>query len=169
MRAPVLETGHLKLLADTAAELMTENPVSVSETATAREAMAMLIDKGFSAAPVIDEAGRPVGVLSSSDLLVHDRETATYLSETPEFYDRRDLRAPGGEPLTTGYQVEAVDMTLVRDLMTPTIFSVALDTPAATVVSELLTLHVHRLFVVDERGALVGVISTMDIIRHLAA
>jgi CBS-domain-containing membrane protein len=166
MKAPVLET-RLELQADTAADLMTENPVSVSETATAREAMATLLDKGFSAAPVIDEAGRPVGVLSCSDLLVHDREKADHLREAPEYYSRRDLKAPGGESLGPGYQVENVDETLVRDLMTPTIFTVALGTPAAKVISELLNLHVHRLFVVDERGALVGVISTMDIIRHL--
>jgi len=170
MRAPVmLETGRLELQADTAAELMTGNPVSVNDTATVREAMAMLIDKGFSAAPVIDAAGRPVGVLSCTDLLVHDRETADHLREAPEYYDRRELQAPGGEALGAGYQVENVDATLVGELMTPTVFSVALDTPAAKVVSELLSLRVHRLFVVDERGVLVGVISTMDIIRHLAA
>jgi len=74
MKAFILESARLQLQADTAAELMTENPISVSETASLREAMAMLMDKGYSAAPVIDEAGRPVGVLSCSDLLVHDRE-----------------------------------------------------------------------------------------------
>jgi len=170
MRAPVmLATGRLELQADTAAELMTGNPVSVNDTATVREAMGMLIDKGFSAAPVIDEAGRPVGVLSCSDLLVHDREKADHLRQAPEYYDRRELHTPAGEALGAGYEVENVDVTLVRDLMTPSVFSVALDTPAARVVSELLSLHVHRVFVVDERGALVGVISTMDILRHLAS
>ena len=36
-----------------------------------------------------------------------------------------------------------------------------------TVVSEMLNLRVHQLFVVDERSVLVGVISTMDVLRHL--
>lgn len=150
MRAPVLrETGRLELQAETAAELMSENPVSVNATATVREALAMLIDKGFSAAPVIDEAGLPIGVLSCSDLLIHDRESA----------ERR--RASG-----VNVQ-ENSDGTLVRDLMTPSVFSVALDTSAAKVVKELLSLQVHHLFVVDDRGAVVGVISAMDILRHL--
>jgi len=70
---------RLALQAESAAELMTANPVSVRENATLREALVLLIDKGFSAAPVIDNAGRPVGVLSRSDLLVHDRETAEHL------------------------------------------------------------------------------------------
>lgn len=167
MRASILEKSHLEADAVTAAELMTENPVSVGETATVCEAMAMLIDKGYSAAPVIDSAGRPVGVLSRSDLLVHDRETAAHLREAPEYYDRHQLTAPGGEPLGAGYQVESVDCTLVRDVMTPAVFSVAPNTSAAKVVSELLNLRVHRLFVVDERGVLIGVISTMDVLRHL--
>jgi len=169
MRASTFETAHLELQAECAADIMTENPVSVSENATLREAMAMLIDKGYSAAPVIDAAGRPVGVLSRSDLLVHDRESAEHLREAPEYYDRHELKAPGGEPLGAGYQVENVDKTLVRDLMTPAVFSVAPDTPVARVVSELLTLRVHRVFVVDNRNVLVGVISTMDVLRHLRA
>src|SRR5437867_2240829 len=54
-----------------AKDLMRSHPVSVEEAATIREAIAFLVDKGFSAAPVIDSAGRPVGVLSRSDILVH--------------------------------------------------------------------------------------------------
>src|SRR5262249_2802727 len=65
----------LALRAETAADLMTPDPVSIGADATIKEAVAFLTDKGFSAAPVIDRAGRPVGVLSRSDVLVHDRET----------------------------------------------------------------------------------------------
>jgi len=54
-----LEIARLVLHAESAAELMTANPVSVGEDATLREALTLLIDKGFSAAPVIDDrAGR---------------------------------------------------------------------------------------------------------------
>jgi CBS domain-containing protein len=163
-----LEVGaRLALQAETAAELMTANPVSVCEDATLKEALALLIDKGFSAAPVIDEAGRPVGVLSGSDLLVHDRESAQYLREAPEFYHKEELKTGEGEALGRGFQVEKVDRTRVKDLMTPVIFTVAPDSPASKVVHDLLALKVHRLFVVDDNGVLVGVISTFDVLRHL--
>ena len=36
---------------------MTPNPVSIHENASLRDAINLLIDKGFSAAPVIDDAG----------------------------------------------------------------------------------------------------------------
>jgi len=158
---------RLALQAESAAELMTANPVSVREDATLREAVALLIDKGFSAAPVIDKAGRPVGVLSRSDLLIHDRESAQYLKEAPEFYHKEDLKTSEGEQLGKGFQVEKVDRTRVRDLMTPAIFTVAPDDTPAKVVKDLLALKVHRLFVVDDNGVLVGVISTFDVLRHL--
>jgi len=166
--AMTLETAPpLALQAETAADLMTANPVSVREDATLKEVLVLFIDKGFSAAPVIDRAGRPVGVLSRSDLLVHDRESANYLREEPEFYHKEELKTPTGEPLGRGFQVEKVDRTRVSDMMTPAVFSVAPDAPAAKVVHDLLSLKVHRLFVVDDNGILVGVISTFDVLRHL--
>jgi CBS-domain-containing membrane protein len=148
---------NLKLRAATAAELMSPNPVSISEAATLHEALALLTDKGFTAAPVIDEAGRPVGVISRTDLLVHQRETV------------HTTLMPERELMPQGFQVEEVDGTLVRDVMTPVVFSVAPETPAATVVGQLLSLRVHRVFVVDEAGVLIGVISTVDVLRHLKA
>jgi CBS domain-containing protein len=164
--AMLLETPRLSLAAETAADVMTSNPVSLEEKATLREALALLIDKGYSAAPVIDYAGRPVGVLSRSDILVHDRETVEHLTEA-EHYSRSELKGRTGEPLGRGFQVEKVDRTRVRDLMTPAVFCVSPETPAAKVVADLVALNVHRLFVIDGNGVLVGVISSQDILRHL--
>jgi CBS domain-containing protein len=163
----LLETPRLALQADTAADLMTSSPVSLDEKATLREALALLVDKGYSAAPVIDQAGRPIGVLSRTDILVHDRETFEHLPEAPEFYNRAELKDRTGEPLGRGFQVEKVDRTRVRDLMTPAVFCVSPETPAAKVIADLVGLNVHRLFVVDDAGVLVGVISSQDVLRHL--
>ena len=65
---------RLVLQAQTAADLMTPNPVSIRDTATLADAVALLTDKGFSGAPVIDEAGHPIGVVSRADIVAHDRE-----------------------------------------------------------------------------------------------
>jgi len=163
----VEKRAGLVLRAETAADLMTEKPVSIRDSATVAEAIALLTDKGFSAAPVIDPAGRPVGVVSQSDILIHDREKATYLEPVPEYFERANLSASLGEKVPGGFQVEKADQTQVRDIMTPAVFSVAPDSPAAHVVGQLLALKVHRLFVVDEDGVLVGVISALDILRGL--
>jgi CBS domain-containing protein len=160
--------ARLTLRAETAAELMTPNPWSIRANATVKEAMAMLSDRGVSAAPVIDEAGRPVGVVSNSDLIVHERERLDCLERRPEFYDPETLRTPQGERLPErGFQTVQVDRTLVKDVMTPIVFSVPPEASAAKVVEEMRSLHVHRLFVVDHEGVLIGVVSTVDILNHL--
>src|SRR5262245_45799710 len=79
---------RLVLRGDTAAELMTPNPVSLAAAASVKEAAAFLTDHHFSAAPVIDNAGRPIGVLSRSDIVIHDREKAEFVPPAPEYYQR---------------------------------------------------------------------------------
>src|SRR5436305_13473610 len=132
-----------------AAELMTVNPVSIREDATLREATALLTDKGFSAAPVIDEAGRPVGVLSRGDLLIHDREKVDFLPPGATYFYEQDLHTRKGGPVE-GFQVENVDQTRVRDLMTPAIFSVAPDPRPNKVIADMLALPLPLLLVVDD-------------------
>ncbi|QDU20353.1 CBS domain-containing protein [Urbifossiella limnaea] len=130
----------LTLLADTAADLMTAGPVSIHGSATVNEAAAFFASRGFGAAAVLDAAGRPVGVVTKSDLLIH----ACGLAEGVEH-----VRTP------------------VDSVMTPTVFSVRPDTPAASVVAQLVALSVKHLFVVDAAGVLVGVITPADVIRKL--
>jgi len=133
---------RLTLQGDTAADLMVAPPGPLPETATFKEAVALFTDKGISAAPVVNRAGRLTGVVSRADLLVHEREKA-------------DSSAGPG------------DATRVADVMTPAVFSVTPETPAAKVVEEMLALNVHQLFVVDQDVMLKGMIGTLDVLRHL--
>ena len=62
---------RLILTVEKARELMAHDPISIPATATVKEAAAVLIDKGISAAAVVDVVGRLVGVFSQSDVLLH--------------------------------------------------------------------------------------------------
>lgn len=130
----------LSLLASTAADIMTPGPVSLAATDTVAEALRFLTERAFGAAVVIDDAGHPLGVVTKTDVLVHSRQ-----------------RKPGLEP----------DDTPVTEFMTPAVFSVRPDTPARSVVEQLLALNVHHLFVSDAAGVIVGVISPVDVLRKL--
>jgi CBS domain-containing protein len=166
--SPDQETSpRLILEARTAADLMTPNPLSIRESATVWEATAFLADKGVSAAPVIDEAGHPVGVLSRADVLVHDRETVDYRLPIPAYYEETGPAQATAEVSPTGLGVEDTDFARVRDIMTPAVFSVAPATPASQVVADMLGWKVHRLFVVGDDGVLVGVISALDVLEYL--
>jgi CBS domain-containing protein len=152
---PTRLTPPLMLHDLTAADLMTPNPKSVRQTATVAEAAAFLSLRGISAAPVIDEAGRPVGVVSRTDLLNHRGQRAADLPGAPG-------RAGGGSGPAL-----PVDEAVVRDVMTPAVFCVGPDTATEKVVEKMLGLNVCRVFVVDDEGVLVGVISAFDVLRGL--
>jgi CBS domain-containing protein len=51
--------------------------------------------------------------------------------------------------------------------MTPVVLSVSLDASLAEVCEKMLAGKVHRLFVIDVDGTLVGVISALDVLRCL--
>lgn len=146
----------LVLRALTAADLMKTNPISIRVNAGVVEASKLLTDRGITAAPVIDEAGRPIGVVSRSDLLVHHVEASKHRGEIPDYFAAPTFEAAVVEGTVT-----------VGDVMTPAVFAVEPDAPVRRVIREMLGLHVHRLFVVDDDGILVGVITTMDVLKHL--
>jgi CBS domain-containing protein len=153
----------MNLGARTAADLMTAGPVSIRADATIAEAAAFLAARGISAAPVIDEAGRPVGVVSRTDLLIRASHRAVCTVGSAEYFDRleRPVFADDDAP------ADLSDRTPVRDVMTPAVFCVRPETPAAKVVEKMLALTVRRLFVVDDDGVLIGVVSTFDVLRNL--
>jgi CBS domain-containing protein len=125
----------LSLEAKTAEELMTPNPVSISEHAAIIDVASVLSNREFSALAVINDAGRPVGVISRTDIV------------------RREAK-----PSMT---------TDVREIMTATVVSVRPEDPAWEVIAKMVAFKLHRLFVVDKTGVLIGVISTFDIVRKL--
>jgi CBS domain-containing protein len=143
--------------AKVATDLMTPNPVSIRDSSTVLEAAAFLAARGISAAPVIGEAGRPIGVVSRTDILQHRGRSAVYVVSSPE------------EPVLPqdGAGGELSTPANVCDVMTPGVFCVAPDTPVAKVVEKMVALEVRRLFVVDDDGIMVGVVSAVDVLRKL--
>ena len=57
-------------------ELMTESVVTIGRNASIHEARQLLEEHGIGAVPIVDALGRPIGVVSSTDLL-HDLDTGS--------------------------------------------------------------------------------------------
>lgn len=62
-------------------EIMTENPVTISQDATIGEAARVMLDYKISGLPVVDEQGRLVGIITESDIF---RIVVQDWSELPE-------------------------------------------------------------------------------------
>src|SRR5262249_55937605 len=110
------------------------------------------------------EAGRPVGVVSRTDILIHEREkscsVATDVGGTSPAGVLKDIQQ-------SGTPAASVDSTRVRDIMTPAVFAVPPDYPVNKLVKEMLRLKVHQLYVVDHDGILVGLVEGQAVLGHL--
>jgi CBS domain-containing protein len=157
---------RLVLILQTAADLMTPEPITVRAGAAVKDAISMMVDCGISSLPVVDDGGRPVGVLSQTDIVVHDRNKQ--VQAFPEYYTTTNLLS-GGTRLLAKFSLDSEDKTRVHDIMTPTVFSVRPDDPVTRVVGDMVAFKIHRLFVIDKSGMLLGVISTFDVLRKLRA
>lgn len=122
----------------TVSEIMTRNVLTVAAGADLKDAAWGLTLKGFSGAPVKDESGNVIGVLSKSDLIHPDK-----VDSSP---DRHGT---------------------VRDNMTPLLLTARTGDPLKSAVRRMVDLSIHRLVVVDDRGELVGILTPMDVLRAL--
>lgn len=152
-----MTTFTLNCSTHTARTLMTHNPVSLNEHATLQDAAIFLSTRGISAAPVINDAGRPVGVLSRTDII--------------RFFDAAlDSPQRPGDFVNEAHELRASNCrrsVRVRQAMTPVVLSVELDASWSDICEKMLANKVHRLFVIDVDETLVGVVSALDVLRCL--
>lgn len=125
-------------------ELMSRDVTTLSDTSTVLEAWHTLADKGFGQAPVVNETGTLVGLLSRADLMRPDR-----------------LPDPDSHALVW----HTLLAQNVKDLMVTPVPSVAPDADIRRVASVLLDTGLPGLPVVDEEGQVHGFISRSDILR----
>ncbi len=145
-----------------AKDIMRRNPVTVSEGMTVRELARVFVERRISGAPVVDREGRLRGVISQTDLVRRDREMRP-ASELPAFYQPAEKVVDA-----SGYQVEDPDYARVRDIMTPAVLAAEEETPIEEVARMMLRKRIHRI-IITRRGRLVGIVTTMDMLRALLA
>jgi len=156
--------NQLALFAGTAADLMTSNPISIHQDADLLQAAELLLEKDISAVAVLDDRGQPVGVLSRTDIVRYFRDHAR--SHWPIASDV--VVCPSAEAASSQAPGRPGDRPAVHTVMTRAFLSVPQTATALEVVAKLLGLgNVHRLFVEDSAGALVGVVSSRDVLRKL--
>jgi CBS domain-containing protein len=125
-------------------DLMTIDPVTVAVDATVEDAEELLRRNRVSGLPVIDGAGRLVGVISQTDLL--------YLS-LPSV---QALIRHRGSGTRVGEVMSAPPVTIDGEL------------PIAEAARVMNESRLHRLVAVDRTGRPIGVLSAMDFVTLYA-
>lgn len=121
------------------------------------QAIELLLDKVYRALPVIDPAGRVVGILTDGDLL--DRADLLAISAQRELTEA-ELAQELHHLRQTGQTVGAY--------MTPDPVTVTDETTIAQAVKVMVEHDIKRLPVVDAQGKLVGMVSRIDVLRALS-
>jgi CBS domain-containing protein len=138
-------------------EAMTRPVVTVDPEMEIVDLMRLFVTAAIGGAPVVDASGTPIGVVSKTDLLreLYDR----YGSGTGALID-----APPLEPSAD----DASGAIRARDIMTANPVVVTESTSLSHAARLMAREHLHRVFVVDARGAITGVLSSSDIVHWLS-
>lgn len=150
----------------TARDVMNPMVLSVREDKTVQELATFLTENEISGAPVVDARGKLLGVVSLRDIVERAAETPELVGEQP----RRGFHDPGwGEKLTRSElsQMHIEDEgLLVREIMTPTVYTVKEDTAVSEIARTMISGHIHRLLV-TRAGQAVGIVTTLDLLKLL--
>jgi len=139
----------------TAADLMRPNVVVINYATPLSEAARTLSEGSISGAPVVDEGGHIVGILSVTDLV------AVFASSVSEGH-ARSPEMPG----FSGRPPQGED--IAGDVMNAQIYSVPADAKIREIARVMTEHRIHRVLV-ERDGKHVGLITTMEIIGALSA
>lgn len=140
-----------------AADVMTRGVASVARDAPVREVVELMLGKVYRTVPVVD-GGLPVGIITNGDLVQRGGLSV-----------RLELFRSLGEPEARAV-LERLSQTnrVAADVMTPRPVTVHALTPLPRVAEVMAQRRLKRLPVVDDGGALVGMVSRVDLLRTAA-
>jgi CBS domain-containing membrane protein len=136
--------------------VMHPHPYRVTAQQPVRELLALFVDKGISAAPVVDAQSRPIGFVSKTDVV-------------RQFHSPRPGERPeGATQVQPWWDAERLAQLMVGDIMTPAVYSFTPETTVADAIAVMAFEGTHHLPVVDASGMLVGMVSALDVLDWMA-
>ena len=143
-----------------AGDVMTREVVTVRPETPVLEIVRLLLSRGISGVPVLDDAGALVGVVTEGDLLRRiELGTQKRRGAWREFFT--------GTATLAGDYVRSHG-TVARDVMTRDVVSVARTTPRAEIADVMEERRIKRLPVL-EGSQLVGIVSRSNLLRAFAS
>jgi CBS domain-containing membrane protein len=154
-----MQTFTKSLTTLTAEDVMSRNVLVIPHRMSLRAAAGILSKSDISGAPVVDETGRCIGVLSSVDFL-HAAQS-----------DRRPMLKPSGSCVCTAWQMVEMDQVPteeVGDYMSKDPVTASASTTLVELAKMMTDGHIHRIVVVDAKKRPVGIVSSTDIVAAVA-
>lgn len=146
-------------------DLMNPDIMTVADDMTTDALARYLTEHEISGAPVVDDQGHVIGVVSMTDIGRNMAESDQLASSLGAGFDRRadiDLTLEDLGPRDVGERVFTV-----RDVMTPLIHQVPATASAAEAARLMIDQHVHRLIVTEGKEP-VGILTSIDLLKVVA-
>lgn len=140
-------------------DVMQTAVVTLCPAMSARDAERILGEHRISGAPIVDDEGRVLGVVSQSDLVRLDAARPSNAAAGAFFSDVDDYRDLAALPADES-------VVPVTSVMSREVLSVAPDAPLQQAARLMRKHHVHRLLVVED-GVLRGVVTALDLLIAL--
>ncbi|MCK5414110.1 MAG: CBS domain-containing protein [Thermoplasmata archaeon] len=150
-------------------EVMTIDVVTVNGFMSVRQAAKILAECNISGAPVIDNEGKLVGMLTEKDILKSVKSAADEVRMVfPSTHTMGVMfeLAKGETEIMEAFEEQA--NTVVMDVMTKNVVTCRPGTTLNEVASILVKKGINRLPVVDDEDHVVGIITRGDIVRAFA-
>ncbi len=147
---------------NTASDIMTPNPVTVTRDTKLSEAARLLLDGHFNGLPVT-ENGRLVGMLTQSDLISLDKKL-----ETPGYFLLLGGAIPMQMPGKFSKELQRIAAQNVGEIMSPNPRFISPDTPVDEIATLMVKERFYTLPVVSD-GKIVGIVGMEDLIKRIAA
>ena len=154
--AKKIEPAPQLLAADRAriGEIMTRGAITVRSDLGLEQLVDLFLEQGISRVPVVDDAGRAIGIVSKTDLMLDQHERGdTEVSQLGAGGRGRHVHGIGG---------------LVRDVMTPVAFTLPASATIGEAARRMLADNVHAVPVTSEQGQVIGLVSTTDFMAWVA-
>ena len=140
---------------------MVSQVITVDENSTVRDLAKVLVANHISAVPVVNSAGKVVGIVSEADLM-HRTETGT---ERPTSWW---LSLISGDQALAAEYVQS-HARKVKDVMTTDVQTAQPDAPLVEIADMFEEKHVRRVPVTNDAGELIGIVSRANIVQAFAS
>jgi CBS domain-containing protein len=147
----------------TVAELMNRDLLTVTPATPLSEAIHLFVDRQISGLPVVDDAGKLVGVISESDLMWREKGL-----DRPLYLMFLDSVIYLQNPVERDRDLHKVLGQTVGEVMTEGAISITADATLPTAARIMHDKKIHRLPVVDAEDRPIGIITQGDIVRAIA-
>ena len=149
----------------TVSDVMQREILAVDAGWSLEELADFLVDNSISGAPVVAEDDELVGVVSLTDIVRQNRlqEHGSGAQDMHDVYLFELDRQMGKDELRE-LHIQYETPVMVRDIMTPMIFSVSEVTSVQEVAETMLKGRIHRVFVTRE-NKLTGIVTALDMLK----